>query len=129
MAGFVVGAAETQRRRQQIRRDGNAARRCDLVELRISIVKTSDDGDEVEDDEEEDSDDIELEYEEDDDDEDDEEEDDEEEDDDDEDSDDDQLSEDELSKLTIPALKEKLKDAGLPVSGKKAELIARLLTH
>lgn len=37
------------------------------------------------------------------------------------------LSEDELSKLTIPLLKEKLKDAGLPVSGKKAELIARLL--
>lgn len=39
------------------------------------------------------------------------------------------LSEEELSKVTIPVLKEKLRDAGLPVSGKKAELIARLLTN
>ena len=31
-----------------------------------------------------------------------------------------------LSKLTVKQLKEKLKTAGLPVSGKKAELIARL---
>ena len=31
-----------------------------------------------------------------------------------------------LSKLTVKQLKEKLKDAGLPVSGKKAELIERL---
>jgi len=42
-------------------------------------------------------------------------------------SSDDELSEDELTKLTIPLLKEKLRGAGLPVSGKKAELIARLL--
>jgi len=35
--------------------------------------------------------------------------------------------EEDLAKLTVPALKEKLKEAGLPVSGKKAELIARLL--
>ena len=33
---------------------------------------------------------------------------------------------DDLSKLTVKQLKEKLKDAGLPVSGKKAELIERL---
>jgi len=33
----------------------------------------------------------------------------------------------ELSKLTVPLLKEKLKDAGLPVSGRKAELISRLV--
>lgn len=39
------------------------------------------------------------------------------------------LTEEELSKFTIPVLKEKLRDAGLPVSGKKAELIARLLTQ
>jgi hypothetical protein len=32
-----------------------------------------------------------------------------------------------LSKLTVPQLKEKLKESGLPVSGKKAELIERLL--
>lgn len=31
-----------------------------------------------------------------------------------------------LAELTIPALKEKLKAAGLPVSGRKAELIERL---
>ena len=37
------------------------------------------------------------------------------------------FSEEELSKLTVPVLKEKLKEAGLPVSGKKAELISRLL--
>lgn len=36
-------------------------------------------------------------------------------------------SEEDLEKLTVPLLKEKLKTAGLPVSGKKAELIARLL--
>lgn len=41
--------------------------------------------------------------------------------------DDSSLTEDELSKLTVPVLKEKLRDAGLPVSGKKAELIDRLL--
>ena len=39
------------------------------------------------------------------------------------------LTEEELSKFTIPILKEKLRDAGLKVSGKKAELIARLLTQ
>lgn len=39
------------------------------------------------------------------------------------------LTEEELSKLTIPLLKEKLRDAGLPVSGKKSELISRLLTN
>jgi len=33
---------------------------------------------------------------------------------------------DELSSLTIPQLKEKLKSQGLPLSGKKSELIARL---
>eukprot|EP00536_Pseudo-nitzschia_multiseries_P003264 jgi/Psemu1/185507/e_gw1.49.111.1 len=37
------------------------------------------------------------------------------------------LTEEDLSKLTVVALKEKLRDAGLPVSGKKSELIARLL--
>jgi len=36
--------------------------------------------------------------------------------------------EEELLKLTVVALKEKLRVAGLPVSGKKAELVARLLT-
>ena len=36
-------------------------------------------------------------------------------------------TEEALAKLTVPLLKEKLKEAGLPVSGKKAELIARLL--
>lgn len=39
----------------------------------------------------------------------------------------DSASEEDLAKLTVPALKEKLKAAGLPVSGKKAELIDRLL--
>lgn len=43
--------------------------------------------------------------------------------------DDTSLSEEELSKLTIPELKERLRDAGLAVSGKKAELIDRLLTQ
>ncbi len=38
------------------------------------------------------------------------------------------LSEEELTKLTVVVLKEKLKEAGLPVSGKKSELVARLLT-
>jgi hypothetical protein len=38
------------------------------------------------------------------------------------------ISEENLSSLTVPLLKEKLRDAGLPVSGKKAELIERLLT-
>jgi len=37
------------------------------------------------------------------------------------------LTEEELSKLTVVTLKEKLRDAGLPVSGRKAELVARLL--
>jgi len=36
-------------------------------------------------------------------------------------------TEETLAKLTIPLLKEKLREAGLPVSGKKAELVARLL--
>lgn len=40
-----------------------------------------------------------------------------------------EVTEDELFKLTIPLLKEKLRDAGLPVSGKKAELVARLLAQ
>lgn len=39
------------------------------------------------------------------------------------------LTEEELSSLTVVALKEKLRDVGLPVSGKKAELVARLLTQ
>lgn len=39
------------------------------------------------------------------------------------------LTEEELSKFTIPILKEKLRDAGLPVSGKKSELVARLLSQ
>ena len=39
------------------------------------------------------------------------------------------ISEEELSKCTIPVLKEKLRDAGLPVSGKKSELIERLLAN
>lgn len=38
-----------------------------------------------------------------------------------------QESESQLMTLTIPVLKEKLRDAGLPVSGKKAELVERLL--
>lgn len=37
------------------------------------------------------------------------------------------LTEDDLKALTVPLIKEKLKEAGLPVSGKKADLIARLL--
>jgi len=37
------------------------------------------------------------------------------------------LTEAELSELTVVVLKEKLRDAGLPVSGKKSELVARLL--
>jgi len=37
------------------------------------------------------------------------------------------MTEEELSRLTVPDLKEKLREASLPVSGKKAELIARLL--
>ena len=37
-------------------------------------------------------------------------------------------TEEELIRLTVPVLKEKLRDAGLPVSGKKSELIARLLS-
>ena len=36
-------------------------------------------------------------------------------------------TEDELSGLTVPQLKEKLREAGLLVSGRKAELVARLL--
>ena len=39
------------------------------------------------------------------------------------------LLEEELLKLTVVVLKEKLRDVGLPVSGKKAELVARLLTE
>lgn len=38
-----------------------------------------------------------------------------------------QETESQLMTLTIPVLKEKLRDAGLPVSGKKAELVERLL--
>ena len=37
------------------------------------------------------------------------------------------LSQDDLAKLTVPILKEMLKERGLKVSGKKAELIDRLL--
>ena len=37
------------------------------------------------------------------------------------------LSEDDLTKLTVPILKEMLKERGLKVSGKKAELVERLL--
>ena len=36
------------------------------------------------------------------------------------------LSDDDLSAFTVPQLKEKLRSANLPVSGRKAELIARL---
>ena len=32
-----------------------------------------------------------------------------------------------LSTMTVPELKEKLREAGLPVSGKKSDLIARLV--
>jgi len=39
------------------------------------------------------------------------------------------MNEENLSKLTIPSLKEKLRNAGLPVSGKKAELIERLMNE
>ena len=38
------------------------------------------------------------------------------------------LSEEDLNALTVPELKEKLKAAGKPVSGRKAELIERLLS-
>jgi cysteinyl-tRNA synthetase len=38
-------------------------------------------------------------------------------------------TEGELEKLTVPALKERLRVASLPVSGKKAELIQRLMTR
>ena len=37
------------------------------------------------------------------------------------------ISRDELTSLTVPLLKEKLREVGMPVSGKKAELIDRLL--
>ena len=37
------------------------------------------------------------------------------------------MSRDELASLTVPSLKEKLREAGKPVSGKKAELVDRLL--
>ena len=37
------------------------------------------------------------------------------------------LDESALSTLTVPELKEKLREAGLPVSGRKSELIERLL--
>ena len=37
------------------------------------------------------------------------------------------MSRDELASLTVPSLKEKLSEAGKPVSGKKAELVDRLL--
>ena len=36
------------------------------------------------------------------------------------------LCSEDLSKLTVPKLKERCRAAGLPVSGRKAELIARL---
>lgn len=39
-----------------------------------------------------------------------------------------EVNEEELQTLTVPVLKEKLRSAGLPVSGKKAELIERLLS-
>jgi len=38
-----------------------------------------------------------------------------------------QNSEEELLKLTVPLLKEKLRAVGLPVSGKKAVLVERLV--
>jgi hypothetical protein len=38
------------------------------------------------------------------------------------------LDEEELKSLTVPLLKERLREAGLPVSGKKAELIERLIS-
>ena len=37
------------------------------------------------------------------------------------------MDEDELSSMTVVKLKARLKELGLPISGKKAELIARLL--
>jgi len=37
------------------------------------------------------------------------------------------MTEEELTSLKVTELKEKLRDAGLPVSGKKAELVARLM--
>jgi hypothetical protein len=38
------------------------------------------------------------------------------------------VDEEELKSLTVPLLKERLREAGLPVSGKKAELIERLIS-
>ena len=43
-----------------------------------------------------------------------------------EDDDEDQGDAEDLSKLSVAELKERLKAAGLPVGGKKADLIARL---
>ena len=37
------------------------------------------------------------------------------------------MDEDELSAMTVVKLKERLKELALPISGKKADLIARLL--
>ena len=39
-----------------------------------------------------------------------------------------QESEADLAALTVPVLKERLKEMGLPLSGKKAELIQRILS-
>ena len=39
------------------------------------------------------------------------------------------LEEEDLSSLTVAELKQRLSDKGLPVSGNKAELIARLSTQ
>ena len=39
------------------------------------------------------------------------------------------MTEEELTQLTVPVLKEKLREAGLKVSGKKAELVERLLAQ
>lgn len=39
------------------------------------------------------------------------------------------MNKDELSSMTVQQLKEKLKSEGLPVSGKKSELISRLITN
>ena len=38
------------------------------------------------------------------------------------------LDESVLTTLTVPQLKEKLREAGLPVSGRKSELVERLLS-